>query len=195
MNNVLLGKTLKAMYKQSGKTITQLSDETDLSIDTINNLFYARVQKPGLSDVDTLIRVMGFHLTQLMEFLEQEHPSDCDITAEFAKYIFSVNDTPVERLPTSLPASTTAEDIREQKFSAQIQMLNTEHEKQLDRFRATHLRYVEQIQNLYKEQLARMEDSMRNDATLLLARRINRILGITVCVETIALILLSFYHV
>ena len=52
MNNLALGKTLKAMYKLSGKTLTQLSDETDLTVDTINNLFYARIQKPGLAGVN-----------------------------------------------------------------------------------------------------------------------------------------------
>ena len=38
MNNIALGKTLKAMYKLSGKTLTQLSDESGLTLDTINNL-------------------------------------------------------------------------------------------------------------------------------------------------------------
>lgn len=70
MNNVLLGKTIKAMYKMSGKTLTQLSDETGLSVDTINNLFYARIQKPGLDGVNTLVNAMGFSLQQVMEFLQ-----------------------------------------------------------------------------------------------------------------------------
>lgn len=103
MNNTLLGKTLKAMYKQSGKTITQLSDETGLSIDTINNLFYARVQKPGLSDVDTLSRAMGFSLMQLMEFTALDFPSDADITAAFAKYTLA-SDIPSEELQPIQPS-------------------------------------------------------------------------------------------
>lgn len=71
MNNVLLGKTLKAMYKLSGKTLNQLSDETDLTVDTINNLFYARVQKPGLAGVQSLVEAMGFSMQQLLSFLDE----------------------------------------------------------------------------------------------------------------------------
>ena len=62
MNNMALGKTLKAMYKLSGKTLTHLSDETDLTVDTINNLLYARIQKPGLAGVNALVKAMGFSI-------------------------------------------------------------------------------------------------------------------------------------
>lgn len=191
MNNMLLGKTLKAMYKQSGKTITQLSDETGLSIDTINNLFYARVQKPGLSDVDTLTKAMGFSLVQLMEFTSMTFPPDADITAAFARYTLDLDVPPEELQQVQFPES----DVIEEKMAKQIQLLNAEHEKQLDRFRATHLLYVEQIQNQYKAQLANMEKLLRNDKALNISRMTNRILGIILFVETVGLVLLAFYHV
>ena len=91
MNNILLGKTLKAMYKLSGKTLSQLSDETGLTIDTINNLFYARVQKPGLAGVQTLVNAMGFSLQQLITFLDEhpDLPEDCDITELFTAALAS----------------------------------------------------------------------------------------------------------
>lgn len=83
----------------------------------------------------------------------------------------------------------------EEKVASQIQLLKSEHEKQLDRFRATHLLYVEQIQNQYKAQLADMEKLLRNDKALSISRMTNRILGIALFVETVGLVLLAFYHV
>ena len=89
MNNVLLGKTIKAMYKLSGKTITQLADETDLSVDTINNLFYARLQKPSYLGVSEIVKATGYTVSDLSGFLEQavNLPEDADITEEFTKYV------------------------------------------------------------------------------------------------------------
>lgn len=187
MNNNLLGKTLKAMYKQSGKTITQLSDETGLSIDSINNLFYARVQKPGLSDVDVLTRAMGFTLVQLMEFTALDFPADADITAAFAKFTLAAEE-PTKEMRILQPK---LQDPMEEKVNNQISLLKAEHEKQLDRFRATHLLYVEQIQNQYKAQLADMEKLMHNDKALNISRMTNRILGIAVFLETVGLVLLA----
>ena len=84
MGNVLLGKTCKAMYKLSGKTISQLSEETDLSVDTINNLFYARIQKPGFDGVTKFIRATGFHVRDMTNFLEmaEDLPETADITED-----------------------------------------------------------------------------------------------------------------
>ncbi|MCQ2558794.1 MAG: helix-turn-helix domain-containing protein [Oscillospiraceae bacterium] len=191
MNNTLLGKTLKAMYKQSGKTITQLADETGLSIDSINNLFYARVQKPGLADVDTLTKAMGFSLAQLMAFIELGLPPDADITDAFAKYTLAA-DEPAEDLQR---VQSPAPDPMEEKVTSQIRLLKAEHEKQLDRFRATHLLYVEQIQNQYKAQLADMEKLLRNDKALNISRMTNRILAIALFLALSGLIALALYPV
>ena len=190
MNNILLGKTLKAMYKQSGKTVTQLSDCTGLSIDTLNNLFYARVQKPGLSDVDSLTRAMGFSLAQLMDFMSRDYPENADITAEFAKYTMACADA-VQSPQDSQPSAAEAAENSE---SPEIRALKAEHEKQLDRFRATHLLYVEQIQNQYRAQLSDMEKLLTNDRALNISRATNRILGIALFIETACLVILAFCH-
>lgn len=153
MNNLALGKTLKAMYKMSGKTLTQLSDETDLTVDTINNLFYARIQKPGLAGVNALVKAMGYSIQQLIVFLD-ENPDiseDCDVTELFTKYISSAADA-------NAPVKPAKEVVKDTKgnISAEIELLNAEHEKQLDRFRATHQRYVERLQEQYDRQIGQM---------------------------------------
>ena len=153
MNNLALGKTLKAMYKLSGKTLTQLSDETDLTVDTINNLFYARIQKPGLAGVNALVKAMGYSIQQLIVFLD-ENPDiseDCDVTELFTKYISSAADA-------NAPVKPAKEVVKDTKgnISAEIELLNAEHEKQLDRFRATHQRYVERLQEQYDRQIGQM---------------------------------------
>lgn len=154
MNNISLGKVLKAMYKLSGKTLAQLSDETGLTVDTINNLFYARVQKPGLIGVNALVNAMGFSVQQLISFLEQypELPEDCDVTALFTKY----NDTAAA---ANAPVPAAKETVKAAKgsFSAEIELLNAEHEKQLDRFRATHQRYSDQLQAQHNSQIEQMQ--------------------------------------
>ena len=89
MTNVLLGKVMKAMYKMSGKTISELADETGLTIDTINNIFYARLQKPGLLSISELAKACGFTVADLYEFVEQAEdlPENAHITDEFTKFI------------------------------------------------------------------------------------------------------------
>ena len=135
MNNVLLGKTIKAMYKLSGKTITQLSEETDLTVDTINNLFYARIQKPGLSGVCTLVKAMGFAPATLIDFMDsiEGESENADITEKFTVFISSVNDTvpsaeaakPLVK-PAKEKAKSDEEIAKEQiaaGFRAQIEQL------------------------------------------------------------------------
>lgn len=150
MNNVLLGKTIKAMYKLSGKTLPQLSDETGLTTDTINNLFYARIQKPGLGGVQALVNAMGFTMQQLLTFLDEhpDLPEDCDVAEVFASAI----DTPaiVADAKNAVPSAKTG-------LSAEIELVNEEHERQLDRFRATHQRYVEQLKEQHKLQIEQMQ--------------------------------------
>ena len=203
MNNLALGKTLKAMYKLSGKTLTQLSDETDLTVDTINNLFYARIQKPGLAGVNALVNAMGFSIQQLMAFLDENPnlPEDCDVTDLFTKYISSAADT-------NAPVKPAKEVVKGTKgsFSAEIELLNAEHEKQLDRFRATHQRYVEQLQEQHDRQIGQMEQQLDKSTAEIKAvhaqeiehlgkenarlQRTGRTLSIAVGIETALILLL-----
>lgn len=160
MDNILLGKTVKAMYKLSGKTLTQLSDETDLTVDTINNLFYARLQKPSFIGVSSIVKATGYTISDLSDFMEiaKELPEDADFTEEFTKFIFSVKDTDGS-VPATKGCPKHTGDIDTNECCLQIQTLNEEHEKQLDRFRATHLHYVEEVHTLYKQQIAQMEEN------------------------------------
>lgn len=202
MNNVILGKTIKAMYKLSGKTLTQLSDETGLTVDNINNLFYARIQKPGLSGVNTLVRAMGFSLQHLMTFLE-ENPDlteDCDVTELFTTYISAASDTVASAAPAKEPVKPAKGSL-----AAEIELLNAEHEKQLDRFRTTHQRYAEQLQEQHKSQIEQMEQHFDKSITEIKSlhaqeiermekenarqRKIGKTLSIAIGIET-ALILL-----
>ena len=203
MYNMALGKTLKAMYKLSGKTLTQLSDETDLTVDTINNLLYARIQKPGLVGVNALVKAMGFSIQQLIVFLD-ENPDiseDCDVTDLFTKYISSAADT-------NAPVKPAKEVVKGTKgsFSAEIELLNAEHEKQLDRFRATHQRYVEQLQEQHDRQIGQMEQQLDKSTAEIKAvhaqeiehldkenarlQRTGRTLSIAVGIETALILLL-----
>ena len=203
MNNMALGKTLKAMYKLSGKTLTQLSDETDLTVDTINNLLYARIQKPGLAGVNALVNAMGFSIQQLMAFLD-ENPDiseDCDVTDLFTKYISSAADA-------NAPVKPAKEVVKDTKgnISAEIELLNAEHEKQLDRFRATHQRYVGQLQEQHDRQIGQMEQQFDKSTAEIKAvhaqeieqldkenarlRRTGRTLSIAVGIETALILLL-----
>ena len=154
MSNITLGKVLKAMYKLSGKTLTQLSEETDLTVDTINNLFYARIQKPGLIGVNALVNAMGFSIQQLMRFLE-EHPElseDCDVTAMFTNYISAAEYT---NAPAA-PAKRIVKDTKD-KLPDEIVLLNEEHEKQLDRFRAAYQRHEEQLREQHDRQIDQIQ--------------------------------------
>lgn len=154
MNNITLGKVLKAMYKLSGKTIVQLSEETGLTVDTINNLFYARIQKPGLSGVNAMVNAMGFTIQQLMTFLDMnpELPDECDVTELFTQYITSAADTKTIAAAAIVPVKTA-----KGKLSDEIELLNEEHEKQLDRFRDAHQRYSEQLQQQSNQQIEQMK--------------------------------------
>lgn len=162
MDNILLGKTIKAMYKLSGKTLTQLADETGLTIDTINNLFYARLQKPGFIGVSSLVAATGHTVAELAGFMDyaESLPGDANITDEFTKYLFSVTDTMPTVSPTAECTNNTGSHIAG-GCCQQIQTINENHEKQLDRFRATHLHYVEQLSARYQEQISQMEESER----------------------------------
>lgn len=163
MNTVLLGKTVKAMYKLSGKTLTQLADETGLTVDTLNNLFYARLQKPSFLGVSALVSATGYTVAELDGFMAhaEKLPADADITEEFTKYIFSVKETAPSVLPASTCKKTAGGTVSHEDCCLQVKTMNEEHEHQLDRFRATHLHYVEQLNESHKEQLAQLEEFNR----------------------------------
>lgn len=161
MGNVLLGKTCKAMYKLSGKTISQLSEETDLSVDTINNLFYARIQKPGFDGVTKFIRATGFHVRDMTNFLEmaEDLPETADITDEFTKYIFSSkeNGSTVKSTKDTVPS---AEKLREKEaYFAEIEKMNAHYEEKLEKYKEAQLNYVSEIQTRYKDQIAKMDEA------------------------------------
>ena len=143
MNNVLLGKTIKAMYKQSGKTIAQLSEETDLTIDTINNLFYARIQKPGLSGVCALVKAMGYQPSELIDFMDTLSGADesIDVTERFTTFLNTVRDT----VPSANPAKAPAEEQKE-----------TASEQVIEGYRAR----IEQLKESGKELSAHFERSI-----------------------------------
>ena len=158
MSNVMLGKVIKAMYKLSGKTITQLADETGLTVDTLNNLFYARLQKPGFFGVRNVVEATGYTVEDLIGFMDiaETLPQDADITEEFTKYIFTAKDTPRTARPAE-PCVQSAEGCGNRSCCMQINELNDEHERQLDRFRETHLHYVGELHARYQEQIKQME--------------------------------------
>lgn len=159
MQIVLLGKVIKAMYKLSGKTLSQLADETDLTVDTLNNLFYARLQKPSFFGVESVVKATGYTMEDLTGFMSvaEKLPPDSDITEEFTKYIFTVKETVRTAEPTVTYKKTAENTVCEDNCCMQIRLLNEEHEKQLDRYRSTHLHYVDELHARYKEQINQVE--------------------------------------
>ena len=160
MNNVFLGKTLKAMYKLSGKTLQQLADETGLTLDTLNNVFYARLQKPGFFGIKCLVEATGYTVADLVGFLEhgKDLPEDADVTDEFTKYLFSVREPALPAESAVTCAKSAKADAPNCSCCNQIAALNEAHEKQLDRFRETHLHYVDALHARYQAQLEQTEE-------------------------------------
>lgn len=203
MSNITLGKVLKAMYKLSGKTLTQLSDETGLTVDTINNLFYARIQKPGLAGVYALVNAMGFSIQQLMSFLEEnpELPEDCDVTALFTTTVASAADTNI----SAAPARETVKTAKG-KLSGEIELLGEEYEKQLNRFRESNQRHTDQLREQHSRQIEQMEKHFDKSITALREaneretqrlekentrqRKAGRLLTVAVIIETVLILLL-----
>lgn len=192
MNNVLLGKTIKAMYKLSGKTLVQLSDETGLTVDTINNLFYARIRKPGIAGICDLVGAMGFSVPQLLEFMDAnpDLPEEADVTELFTEYISTAKNT-----ETAVPAAKVPAPDTNGSLSGEIELLNAEHERVLDRFRSTHQRYVERMQNQFDStregmRAAHAKEIDRLEREITHARKTIRVLGITVGIETAVVLLI-----
>lgn len=162
MDNILLGKAVKAMYKLSGKTLPQLADETGLSLDIINNFFYARVQKPSYLGVASLVRATGYTMSELDGFMAyaRELPEQADFVEEFTKYLLVEKNEAGngEKVKTIMKSSDVEEDDN-RSMVLQIQMLNEQHEHELDRFRSTHVNYVEQLKESYQEQISQLSES------------------------------------
>lgn len=51
-----------------------------MTVDTVNNLFYARVQKPGFVGVCSLVEAMGYTINDLMVFLRDPQLQQMDVS-------------------------------------------------------------------------------------------------------------------
>ena len=121
------------------------------------------MQKPSYLGITALVKATGYTVAELSGFLEMAESlsPEADITDEFTKYLFSVKDiTPVAEIAKNCTAN--ADNTEPHECCMQVKELNEEHEKQLDRFRATHLHYVEQLQERYKDQIAQMTENAKN---------------------------------
>ncbi len=162
MNNVLLGKTVKAMYKLSGKTLSQLADETGLTVDTINNLFYARLQKPGFMGVCSLVKAMGCSVRDLTEFMEkaQTLPAEADFTEEFTKYLASAEVT-VQSVAPAKEIHDGQEILQEQlcaQYRTQIEQQRLSYEQMQEHYS----RSITEIKKSHAEELERQEQLIRH---------------------------------
>ncbi len=159
MQIVLLGKIIKAMYKLSGKTLTQIADETDLTVDSINNLFYARLQKPSFLGVKSLVEATGYTVEDLVGFMKtaENLAEDADITEEFTKYIFSIREVKPVVKSTDSCARVQNGEADENSCCMQLRTLNEEHEKQIEHLRSAQLQYINDLHERYNEQSAHME--------------------------------------
>lgn len=174
MENIMLGKILKAMQKLSGLSVGELAEKADLTIDTVNNLFYARVQKPGFSGVCRLVESMGYTVGDLMVFLRDPGISAMDVP-QVMELIAAYTNAETGHAPAAKDGEKNREQavqaakerILQQNASGMIdydaleqhnERQNELHEKQLDRFRNTHLTYVAQIREQYEAQLEQAEE-------------------------------------
>lgn len=174
MENVVLGKVLKAMQKLSGQSVAELAEKADLTIDTVNNLFYARVQKPGFVGVCRLAESMGYSISDLMVFLRDPEIAKMDV-----QQVMELIAAYTNAGENNVQAAKDGEDARKQAVAAAKERIlqpsnsstidydtleqhnerqNELHEKQLDRFRNTHLTYVAQIKEQYEAQLQQAEE-------------------------------------
>lgn len=155
-NNVELGLVLKAMYKLSGMTVGALSEKTGITVDTLNNLFYGRVQKPGFFGVVTLVETMGYRVEDLLKVLREYDVKD--MPQNTLTEILSGLDKQAggeKKEPAAIPAASSKKEtaISLESLEAQRKELNEEHERQLDRFKATHARYTDELKQQYHESL------------------------------------------
>ncbi|MCQ2436974.1 MAG: hypothetical protein MJ099_01090 [Clostridia bacterium] len=156
MNNVLLGKTIRAMYKLSGKTLPQLSEETGLTVDSINNLFYARIQKPGLADLCALTAAMGFSVAQLTDFMAQRGSelADSDNVAE-AFTLFLSGDSEIQPVAAAetVPVQQHEEKIAAQ-FREQIELLRMTGDKLEQHYNLC----ITELRSIHAKEMARQDE-------------------------------------
>lgn len=169
MNNIRLGKTIKAMYKLSGKTLAQLSEETDLTVDTINNLFYARIQKPGFFGVCKLVKAMGFEPEELIGFMEEPHDEaeNADITEGFTRYIASLRDESpgaenenVPPAPAKAKKQTESCALNDQivaGFREQIDQLKQSAKERREQYEKT----LEGLKAIHRDEKTYLKDEIR----------------------------------
>ena len=201
MNNVLLGKTVKAMYKQSGKTIPELSEITGLSVDTINNIFYARLISPGFNCVSLITEACGFSMSMLDGFLKhaEKIPSDVDITEEFSKYIAEKDDE------LSLIPSLVDTTVTEKENTAESAV---SEEPLPDFYKEMSLRYLDQLNQLKESQgelkahyehsvteIRKMHDRelARENGIIATLRKVVIILSILVLILAVSVFLLALF--
>lgn len=157
--NDLLGKTAKAMYKLSGKTLQQLSDETGKTVDCINNLFYARIQKPDMFGVAAFVEATGYTMDQLIGFLKhaKKIPAGADFTAEFTKYIDFVKDTEDFVNPA---VNNLNEDMMEKLHKSYREQID-QMQNSFTRLKNHYDHSVEQIKKTHAEMLAQQDREIR----------------------------------
>ncbi len=150
MDNILLGKVVKAMYKLSGKTLQQLSDETGLTVDTINNLFYARLQKPGYFGVESFVKATGFTMMQLSGFLDVARtlPDTADMTEELTEYMMLQEET----------EHTAISTVQVCERHAEVTVSGAALETVLEPYRQMKEQYEETLTELRKEFSERLWD-------------------------------------
>lgn len=161
MTNVELGLVLKSMYKLSGMTVGTLSEKTGITVDTINNLFYGRVQKPGFFGVVTLVETMGFRTEDLIRILREQPVKELpqnSLTEILNAYSEKTGNEPVpvtvklqQEKAGSIPEAV--QEVTLKSLEEQRRELNEEHERSLDRFKVTHTHYCEELKQQYKESL------------------------------------------
>ncbi len=162
MNNVLLGKTVKAMYKLSGKTLSQLADETGLTVDTINNLFYARLQKPGFMGVCSLVKAMGCSVRDLTGFMEKAEnlPAEADFTEEFTKYLATAEDT--AQVVASAKEVQDEPGLLQEQLCTQYRTQIEQQRLSYDRMQEHYSRSISEIKKSHAEELERQEELIRH---------------------------------
>lgn len=217
MNNVLLGKTVKGMYKLSGKTLTQLSEETDMTVDTINNLFYARLLKPGYQVVEELVKATGHTMAELDGFLTaaEELPADADVTEELARYLISVREKISEKFGTDGPKSAVlAGGVSVDKISGSAgdadgnsgavggssEIVDGTEGAADSAVQDIHLYYEEQMRSQYKEQIAHMAETYERELDRLgrtnrSLKRINLGLLVTLVLVVVGIAITMLVHV
>lgn len=156
-NNVELGLVLKAMYKLSGMTVGALSEKSGITVDTLNNLFYGRVQKPGFFGVVTLVETMGYRVEDLLKVLREYDVKELpqNTLTEILTSLDKQDGDTAKPAPVVMQVSNPKKDtpITLESLEAQRRELNEEHERQLDRFKAAHAKHSEEMKQQYHESL------------------------------------------